>query len=85
MENKSLNTTWLIALLLGLFLGCFGAHRFYVGKTQTGIIMVLITILTGWIGGIGVMITGIWSLIDVIMLIMNKFTDGKGNIIPIQI
>ena len=38
----------LVALLLCIFLGGLGIHRFYVGKTGTGILM----ILTG--GGCGI-------------------------------
>lgn len=56
------------ALLLCLFLGGLGVHRFYVGKTGSGIAM----LLTG--GGCGV-----WSLIDLIMIIAGNFTDAEGN------
>lgn len=59
---------WLITLLLSLFLGSLGVHRFYVGKIGTGILQ-LITV-----GGCGV-----WTLIDIIMIITGKFTDKNGN------
>lgn len=65
MENKK---NWVVTLLLCLFLGGIGAHRFYVGKIGTGILQ-LITC-----GG-----CGIWSLIDLIIIIMGKFTDNDGN------
>src|SRR5205085_12175320 len=32
--------------LLGIFLGMFGAHRFYLGHNVTGTIMLLLTLLT---------------------------------------
>ena len=58
---------WLITLLLNLFLGTLGVHRFYVGKIGTGILQ-LITL-----GG-----CGIWTLIDLIMIVMGKFKDKDG-------
>jgi TM2 domain-containing membrane protein YozV len=58
-------------LLLCLFLGCLGVHRFYVGKIGTGIVM-LITL--------GVF--GIWALIDLIMIIVGAFKDKNG--LPIK-
>lgn len=39
--------------LLAWFLGEFGAHRFYVGKTETALIMLVMGVLSGvcWFGG----------------------------------
>ncbi|WEN14695.1 NINE protein [Rhodanobacter sp. AS-Z3] len=56
------------AFLLCFFLGCFGIHRFYVGKVGTGILQ-LITL-----GGFG-----IWALIDFIIILCGSFTDSDGN------
>ncbi len=74
----STGKSWIVALLLCLFLGGFGAHRFYVGKNGTGITMLLITILLGW-AGIGLFICGIWALIDFIMICFNTFTTADGQ------
>ncbi len=59
---------WLTTLLLSIFLGSLGVHRFYVGKIGTGILQ-LITV-----GG-----CGIWTLIDIIMIVTGNFKDKDGN------
>lgn len=84
MENKRFNNNWLAALLLCFFLGCIGAHHFFAGNKKKAITMLLITLLTGWFG-VGLVITGIWSLYDFIMIICQKFTDGEGNIITFEV
>lgn len=62
------NKEWLVTLLLSLFVGSLGIHRFYVGKIGTGILQ-LITL-----GG-----CGIWTLIDIIMIVTGNFKDKDGN------
>ena len=56
------------ALLLCIFLGGLGAHRFYVGKTDTGIV---------WLLTFGCL--GIGTLADFIMIACGWFTDGSGK------
>ena len=57
----------LVVLLLCIFLGTLGIHRFYVGKVGTGILMIVT------LGGLG-----IWVLIDLIMIIVGSFKDKQG-------
>ena len=64
---------WLTTLLLCIFLGGLGVHRFYAGKIGTGILQ-LITV-----GG-----CGIWTLVDLIMIITGSFTDKDGNPITVR-
>ena len=60
--------SWLIALLLSIFLGQLGIDRFYLGYIGTGILK-LITLGGG----------GVWWLIDVILIVTNKLNDVDGN------
>ena len=49
--------------LLGIFLGGFGVHRFYLGYTKIGIIQIVVTILTCGIGSLWGFIEGILYLV----------------------
>ncbi len=51
----------LAAALLAFFLGIFGVHRFYLRRTVSAVVMLVLTCTV-----FGVIITGLWSIIDFI-------------------
>ncbi len=62
------------AFLLAWFFGIFGAHRFYAGKTGTALLMLFLTLTL-----YGILITAIWSVVDMIIIACGAFTDKDGN------
>jgi len=60
--------SWLTTFLFAFFLGGLGIDRFYNGRTGLGIGK----LLTG--GG-----CGLWSLVDIVLLLFKKYQDGQGN------
>lgn len=64
MNNEK---SWVVTILLCLFLGGLGAHRFYTKHIGIGIVQLLT------FGGFG-----IWALIDLIMIILGKFQTADG-------
>lgn len=66
LSDSEVNSKKIAAGLLGIFLGCFGIHKFVLGYTTSGVIMLLVTILTcgfaGFVMGIIGLIEGILYL-----------------------
>lgn len=53
----------LVAGLLGIFLGGFGIHRFYLGFTTIGVVQIIVTIVTCGIGALWGTVEGILYLV----------------------
>lgn len=58
--------------LLGIFLGALGIHKFYLGYTKAGVIMLLVSLLTL---GIGAVVMEIIGLIEGIMYLTKSDQD----------
>ncbi len=65
--------SFLAAWALALFLGFFGADRFYLGKYKSGVVKFVTA------GGLG-----IWWLIDLIVLLVGKAKDKDGNLLEVS-
>lgn len=50
--------------LLAIFLGTLGVHKFYLGYTKEGVIMLLITILGSILFGLGAIVMAVIALIE---------------------
>ncbi|MFY1632402.1 TM2 domain-containing protein [Solwaraspora sp. WMMB335] len=61
-----------VAGVLGILLGGFGVGRFYMGDTKTGVLQLVVSVLTCGLGGI-------WGFVDGILILINGGVDGQGR------
>jgi TM2 domain-containing membrane protein YozV len=65
--------------LLGIFLGSFGVHNFYLGYTNRGVTQLLLTTV-GSLLIIGPFIASVWGLIEGIQILTGSIdTDANGK------
>jgi len=82
-SSRSRLVTALLAFPLPL--GVFGAHRFYIGKTITAIVMLiliilyLVTIRFWTILWISLAVVFLWAFIDFILIIFGIMKDRDGK------
>jgi TM2 domain-containing membrane protein YozV len=73
MVYDATKKSMLVSYVLWWFLGVFGAHRFYLGRTGTAVAMLAITLLSIpltliFIGFLGFAVIGVWWIIDAFMI-----------------
>ncbi len=66
----------LVAGLLGIFLGGFGVHNFYLGFTARAIIQIVVSLVTCGIGAW-------WGIIEGILILCGRYTTVDANGVPL--
>lgn len=69
-KQKEESSDWAPTFLLSLFLGMFGADRFYLGSVALGSLKALS------FGGLGV-----WWIIDIVLLLTVGIKDADGGLV----
>ena len=68
IDPNTSDVDWTVCLLLNLFLGLLGVHRFYSGHIVIGFIQLMT-------GGM----CGIWTIVDLILIVSGTYTDAQGR------
>ncbi len=80
VNNNPQAKSKLCAGLLGIFLGAFGVHNFYLGFTTKAVVQLLVSLVGGLITcGVATVAIEIWGLVEGIMILCgNVSTDANG-------
>ncbi len=73
VPQKTMSNEWLITVLLCVFFGCFGVHRFYTKDTGIAVVQLILGLISCCI------VSEIWALIDLILLLTGNFKTGDGR------
>lgn len=65
----------LVAALLAFFLGSFGFHKFYLGKTKAGLTMLLVFLFGFILLGIPSLVIGVIALVEAIIYLTKSDAD----------
>jgi TM2 domain-containing membrane protein YozV len=71
-ELEDAKSKKLIAGICGILLGAYGVHKFILGNTSTGVIMLLVTLCTCFVGGL---VMGPIGLIEGILYLTKSDED----------
>ncbi len=77
----------MVAGLLGIFLGCFGVHNFYLGYTSKAVLQLVLTIVGFvlcciFIGVFLVLGIQIWAIVEAVMIFTGKIDrDAQGKLL----
>ena len=75
----------LAAGLLGILLGTFGIHNFYLGFTTRGVIQLLVSLIGGiFTCGLATIAVAIWGFIEGVLLLSaspSRMYDGRGVVL----
>ena len=69
---SNVSSTKIAAALFAFFLGAFGAHKFYLGYTKQGIIMLLVFLFGFILLGIPSIIIGVIAFIEFILYLVKS-------------
>ena len=71
--NFAHGDVFMVAGLLGIFVGGFGIHNFYLGNISIGVIQIIVTLVTCGLGSL-------WGFIEGILILSGRITvDGEGK------
>jgi len=70
--------TALVAYLLWFFLGLFGAHNFYLGRTGVAVTQLILSLIL-----VGMIITVFWVLVDAFLI--PGWVRNQNNLLALQL
>jgi len=68
-----------VALVLAIIVGTLGVHRFYLGYTGRGILMLLLSTVGSLLFGLGAIVSFVLAIIDIIKIATGELGPADGS------
>ena len=77
--NPAVQKSKLVAGLLGIFLGAWGVHNFYLGNNGKATAQLLVALIGSLFFGLGLVAAELWALVETVQILTDKIDADANN------
>lgn len=71
----------IVLIIVAVFLGTLGIHNFMMGETKKGVFKLIMSLVVGWVCGLGIAISLVLTIIDIVKIASGTYVVDPDKLI----
>ena len=70
-----------VIILVAVFIGTLGVHNFMMGETKKGVFKLILSLVGGWLCGIGILVSLIFTIMDIVKIASGTYVVDENKLV----
>lgn len=70
-----------VIILVAVFIGTLGVHNFMMGETKKGVFKLILSLVGGWLCGIGILVSLIFTIMDIVKIASGTYVIDENKLV----
>ena len=71
----------IVVLIVAIFIGTLGIHNFMMGETKKGVFKLVMSLVGGWLCGLGVAVSLVFTIIDIVKIASGTYVVDPNKLV----